>query len=473
MEVTPGVLGAQARNADVPHVVIVGAGFGGLYAARALQHAPVRVTVLDRHNYHVFQPLLYQVATAALAPTDIASPTRTILRRQKNTAVLMAEVVGVDLAARRVELRSGAISYDYLILASGALPAYFGHTEWQACAPGLKDLDDALAVRRRILSAFEEAERETDPLRQRSLLTFVIIGGGPTGVELAGAISEIACKSMTRDFRHIDPRTTHTILLEAGPRILPTFAPDLSAKAEASLRKLCVDVRTNSPVTAIRPGMVVVRGEVIETATPLWAAGIAPSPVGRCLGVPVDRVGRVVVEADLSLPGHPEVFVIGDLAAVRGPAGTSLPELAPVALQEGRHAARNVLRRCRGEPTERFRYKDRGVLAAIGRASAVAQFGRYHFSGFPAWALWLLVHIAWLIGFRNRVIVLLDWAWAYFTFQHSARLIVGGVAAEAPASTHASGGNDAEASRGVRHALTMDACAATDHVAVPLGRDHD
>ncbi len=414
------------RARSTPHVVIVGGGFGGLYAARTLGNTPVRVTVLNRHNYHLFQPLLYQVATAALAPTEIASPIRSILRHRQNTSVLLAEACAVDVAEHRVILQDGEIPYDYLILAPGALHSYFGHPQWEAYAPGLKDLDDAAAIRRRMLLAFEAAEREADIARRRVLLTFVIVGGGPTGVELAGAISEIACRSMVRDFRNIDPRTTRTILLEAGPRILPSLPPDLSAKAEASLRRICVEVRTNAPVTEIRPGVVVAGGQRVEASTIVWAAGVAPSALGRSLGVPLDRVGRVLVRADLSVPSHPEIFVIGDLAAFAQPTGTFLPGLAPVAVQEGRHAARNILNLCRGEPTEPFRYKDRGVLATIGRASAVAQFGRCHVSGLPGWGLWVIVHITWLIGFRNRLIVLLDWAWAYFTFQRSARLITGG-----------------------------------------------
>ncbi len=437
----PPATGASLRGLVMtPHVVIVGAGFGGLYAARALKNASVRVTVFDRHNYHVFQPLLYQVATAALSPAEIASPIRAVLRHQENTSVRLAEVLGIDATARRVILRDGDVQYDYLILAPGALHSYFGHSEWETYAPGLKDLDDAAAIRRRILLAFEAAEHQSDAALRRALLTFAIVGGGPTGVELAGAIAEVACKSMGRDFRTIDPRTTRTLLLEAGPRILPRFPPDLSAKAEASLRKLCVEVRTNSPVTDIRAGIIIAGGQTVETSTVVWAAGVAPSALGRSLGVPLDPVGRVFVQADLSLPGHPEIFVIGDLAAFAQPSGTLLPGLAPVAVQEGRHAARNIMRLRSGDPTEPFRYKDRGVLATMGRASAVAQFGRCHFSGLLAWVLWLVVHITWLIGFRNRLIVLLDWAWAYFTLQRSARLITAGAVLEPlPAASKVNG----------------------------------
>ncbi len=327
--------------------------------------------------------------------------------------------------ARKVVLQDGEIGYDYLILATGACHSYFGHPEWEAYAPGLKGVEDALEIRRRILLAFEKAERETDEARRRALLTFVIVGGGPTGVELAGAIGEIACKVMVGDFRAINPQEARIILIEAGPRILPSFPEDLSAKAEASLRKLCVDVRKNLPVTAIQPAAVVVGEERIPAATVLWAAGVAASPLARSLGVPLDRAGRVLVEADLSIPGHPEVFVIGDLAAFVHQASGPLPGLAPVAIQQGRHAAQNILRRCRGLSSKPFHYVDKGTLATIGRAAAVANFGAVKLSGFLAWIAWIFVHIFFLIGFRNRFIVLFEWAWAYVTLQRSARLITG------------------------------------------------
>ena len=410
---------------DHPHVVIVGAGFGGLYAARAFKDADVRVTVIDRRNYHLFQPLLYQVATAGLSPGDIAYPIRGVLNKQKNARVFLAEVTAIDVEAGKVVLQDGEISYDYLILAAGACHSYFGHPEWEAYAPGLKGVEDALEIRRRILLAFEKAERETDEARRLALLTFVIVGGGPTGVELAGAIGEIACKVLVGDFRTINPQEARIILIEAGPRVLPSFPEDLSTKAEVSLRRLCVDVRKNSPVTAIRPGLVETGDEHIPAATVLWAAGVAASPLARSLGVPLDRAGRVLVETDLSIPGHPEVFVIGDLAAFVHQAGHALPGLAPVAIQQGRHAAQNILRRCRGLSSTPFQYVDKGTLATIGRAAAVADFGAVKLSGFLAWIAWIFIHIFFLIGFRNRFIVLFEWAWAYVTLQRSARLITG------------------------------------------------
>lgn len=411
---------------DRPRVVIVGAGFGGLYAARALKRADVRITVIDRQNYHLFQPLLYQVATAGLSPADIAYPIRGVFNRQKNTRVFLAEATEVDLNARKVILQDGEIAYDYLILATGACHSYFGHPEWEVHAPGLKGVDDALEIRRRILLAFEKAERETDETRRRALLTFVIVGGGPTGVELAGAIGEIAYKVMVGDFRAINPRDARIILVEAGPRILPAFPEDLSSTAEASLRRLCVEVRKNCPVTSIRSGVVMVGDERIPAATVIWAAGVAASPLAQSLGVPLDHAGRVLVEPDLSVPGHPEVFVIGDLAAIANHAGHQLPGLAPVAIQQGRHAARNILRRCQGLPGAPFHYADRGTLATIGRAAAVARFRSVRLSGFLAWIAWIFIHIFFLIGFRNRFIVLFEWAWAYATWHRSARLITGG-----------------------------------------------
>ena len=408
-----------------PHVVIVGAGFGGLYAARALKSAAVEVTIIDRHNYHLFQPLLYQVATAGLSPGDIAYPIRGVVRRQKNTRVFLAEATAIDVGARKVILQDGEVGYDYLILATGASHSYFGHQDWEAHAPGLKSIDDALEIRRRILVAFEKAERESDPARRQELLTFVVVGAGPTGVELAGAIGEIASKVMARDFRNINPQEARVILVEAGPRILPAFPEELSTRAEESLRELCVEVRKDSPVTSIQPSAIVIGNERISAATVLWAAGVIASPLARSLSAPLDKAGRVLVEPDLSIPGHPEVFVIGDLAAFLHQTGRPLPGLAPVAIQQGRHAAKNILRRCQGLPSEPFHYVDRGILATIGRAAAVADFGVAKFSGFLAWVIWLFVHIFWLIGFRNRFIVLFEWAWAYITFQRSARLITG------------------------------------------------
>jgi NADH dehydrogenase len=408
-------------------VVIVGGGFGGLYAARALGKAPVEVTVVDRTNHHVFQPLLYQVATASLSPSQIAYPIRGVLRHQKNTRVLLADVVAVDPARRVVKLSDGELAYDWLILAPGARHSYFGHAEWEPFAPGLKTLDDALEIRSRILVAFERAERESDPERRRALLTFVVVGGGPTGVELAGAIGEIACKVMARDFRSIDTRDARTILVEAGPRILPAFPADLSEKAERSLERLCVEVRTGEAVTRMESGAVWLGEERIAAGTVLWAAGVEPSPLARSLGVPLDRAGRAIVNADLTIPGHPEVFVIGDLAACRDAAGRLLPGLAPVAIQQGEYAARAVMRSVRGEARAPFRYRDKGTMATIGRNAAVVDLGRLRFSGYPAWLVWCFIHILWLIGFRNRFLVMIEWAWAYLRFERSARLITGAV----------------------------------------------
>jgi NADH dehydrogenase len=408
-----------------PHVVIVGGGFGGLYAARALANRPVRVTLLDRRNHHLFQPLLYQVATAALNPSDIATPLRSILRRAPNVTVFLAEVVSVDLAGRRLVLDEGAMPYDALVLAAGAGHSYFGHDDWEPLAPSLKTLEDALEIRRRVLLAYEEAEREEDGAEQRALLTSVVIGGGPTGVELAGALAEISRETIARDFRLIDPTKARIVLLEGGPRVLAAFPDPLPARAAAALARIGVEVRTGATVTRVTPDAVWLGGEQIRARTVLWAAGVAAAPLTRTLGVPLDRAGRVLVERDLSIPGHPEAFAIGDLCAFTAEDGRSLPGLAPVALQQGRMAARNVLHRLAGEPTQAFRYRDRGSMATIGRAAAVAVVGRLRLSGLPAWLAWLFVHIAFLIGFRNRFLVLFQWAWAYVSWQRGARLITG------------------------------------------------
>jgi NADH:ubiquinone reductase (H+-translocating) len=409
----------------LPHVIIVGGGFGGLYAARALANRPVRVTLLDRRNHHLFQPLLYQVATAALNPADIATPLRSILRGAPNVTVLLAQVESVDLGGRRLVLDEGEMSYDALVLAAGAGHSYFGHDDWEPLAPSLKTLEDALEIRRRVLLAYEEAERERDGAEQRALLTSVVIGGGPTGVELAGALAEISRETIARDFRVIDPTRARIVLLEGGPRVLASFPDPLPARAAAALTRIGVEVRTGATVTGVTADAVWLGGEQIRARTVLWAAGVAAAPLTRTLGVPLDGAGRVPVERDLSIPGHPEAFAIGDLCAFTGDDGRPLPGLAPVALQQGRAAARNVRHRLAGEPTEAFHYHDRGSMATIGRAAAVAVVGPLRLSGLPAWLAWLLVHIMFLIGFRNRFLVLFQWAWAYLSWQRGARLITG------------------------------------------------
>jgi len=385
----------------------------------------VQVTLLDRRNHHVFQPLLYQVASAALSPGDIASPIRWILRHQKNVEVLLADVRRVDPARRVVVLTDGEISYDFLILAAGATHAYFGHDEWQVIAPGLKTLEDALEIRRRVLLAYERAEREPDPVKREALLTFVVIGGGPTGVELAGALAEISRLSLARDFRHFDPSSARIILIEAGLSILSTFPEMLREAALRDLKRLGVDVRVGRAVTNVGDGRVDLGNESIEAATVIWAAGVAASPVGVTLGVPTDRAGRVIVQPDLTIPGHSDVFVIGDLASFTGPNGKPLPGVAQVAIQMGKHAAANIRRAIDKQPYRPFAYKDLGNLATIGRASAIADFGWLRLKGWLAWLVWLFVHIFNLIGFRNRIVVLIQWAWAYFSYQRAIRLIAG------------------------------------------------
>ena len=408
----------------IPHVVILGGGFGGLYATRALRRAPVRITLVDRQNFHLFQPLLYQVATASLSPGDIASPLRHILRRQRNAEVWLGEAVRVDAERRVVHLRDGELTYDYLIVATGATHAYFGHDEWARYAPGLKTVDDALEIRRRFLLAFEAAEREADPEARRRLLTFVIVGAGPTGVELAGAMAEIARSVMPRDFRFIDTKSARVVLLEGGPRVLPTYPPDLSESARRQLEALGVEVRTNALVTRVEPNAVWVGDERIEASNVYWAAGVAASPLARSLGAPLDRAGRVMVEPDCSVPGHPEIFVIGDLAHLEID-GVQVPGVAQGAIQTGRFVARQIMRDLEGKPREQFRYHDKGSLATIGRAAAVADLGRIRFGGYPAWLIWVFVHVLMLIGFRNRLIVMIQWAWAYLMYQRGIRLITG------------------------------------------------
>jgi NADH:ubiquinone reductase (H+-translocating) len=413
-----------AAAPGLPHVVIIGGGFGGLTAAKALRKARVGVTLVDRRNHHVFQPLLYQVATAGLSPGDIASPIRWILRRQQNLQVLLAEAREIGTARKVVVLDLGELPYDHLIVAPGATHAYFGHDEWADLAPGLKSLDDALRVRRDVLLAFERAERTTDTGERRRLLTFAVVGGGPTGVELAGALSEIARHALRHDFRSIDPSSARLLLLEGGPSILTAFPEDLRAAAMRSLQDLGVEVRLGAVVTQIEPNVVWIGEERLEAGTVLWAAGVAASPLGRTLGVGVDRAGRVAVERDLTVPGHPEVYVIGDLALFTHD-GAPLPGVAPVAMQQAEHAARNIVRSIDHQSRLPFRYKDLGNLATIGRHSAIADFGRFRFSGWIAWMLWLFIHIMKLTGFRNRLVVLVQWAFAYFTYQRSVRLITG------------------------------------------------
>ena len=411
-------------NQSAPNVVIVGGGFGGLVAARKLAHSPVRVTLIDRKNHHTFQPLLYQVATAGLSPGEIAAPIRWIVRG-RNVEVLLGEVQDFDLERRMVKLSDVAFPYDYLVVAAGASHAYFGHDEWEPLAPGLKTIEDAIEIRRRVLLAFELAERFAAGGEGQVQLNFVVVGGGPTGVELAGTLAEIARRVLADEFHAIDPKRTRIILLEGGPRVLPAYPEDLSRSAEKQLRHLGVEVRTSTLVTGVEPSAVLMGTTRLSAAVILWAAGVAASPLGKRLGAPVDRAGRVLVNPDLSLPGHPEVFVIGDLASLKDGNGKLLPGVAPVAIQQGKATARNIARDLGGEPRKDFHYLDKGSLATIGRAAAVAQFGRLHISGFIAWLSWLFVHILFLIGFRNRLIVFIQWAWSYFTYERGARLITG------------------------------------------------
>jgi NADH dehydrogenase len=408
------------------HVVIIGGGFGGIAAARALKRAPVRVTMVDRRNHHLFQPLLYQVATAALNPSDIASPIRRILRRQRNASVILGEATSIDTAKKIVQLADGEVAYDYLIVAAGATHSYFGHEEWQGAAPGLKTLEDAVEIRRRVLVAYEAAEREIDADECATWMTFVIIGAGPTGVEMAGALAEISRRVLERDFRRIDPGRARIILIEAGPRVLPAMSAESSKSARRQLERLGVEVITDSPVTAVDDRGVTHGGIRTETRTVIWAAGVAASKLGASLGTELDRAGRVIVNQDLSVEGAESVFVIGDLASIKSD-GKLVPGLSPAAMQEGRHAAKNIARIIRGEPTLPFCYWDKGTLATIGKAAAVGDLGRLHLSGLIAWLMWLFVHIFFLIGFRNRFIVIIEWAWIYIRNDRGARLITGDV----------------------------------------------
>jgi len=418
---------------SIPHVVILGAGFGGLTAAQSLRRAPVRVTVIDRRNHHLFQPLLYQVAMAGLSPADIASPVRTILRRQRNATVLLADVKSIDLKSKRLEVDHGHVDYDFLVYAPGATNSYFGHSEWERYAPGLKSIEDAVEIRRRVLLAFERAERGVDDDERKRLQTFVVIGGGPTGVELAGAIAELSRTVLAREFRRIDPSLTRVILIEAGPRILPSFDEDLSRRAVDQLSDLGVDVRVGAKVTTIDADGVVVQvtsadgaaeDERIEGRTVVWGAGVAPTPLGKTLGVPLDRAGRVVVEPDCTIPGFKDAFAIGDAAAFLHTAdGKPLPGVSPVAMQQARTVARSILHALENKPSERFEYFDKGSMATIGRSRAIAQTGALRLTGFLAWLAWLVVHLIYLIGFRNRFAVLANWAYAYFAYRRGARLI--------------------------------------------------
>lgn len=423
-------------NGKTTHrVVIVGAGFGGLNAAERLAGAPVQITVIDRRNHHIFQPLLYQVATAGLSPGEITAPIRSILSDHKNLEVLMAEVSGFDLRRRVVKTGDHEVSYDSLIVAAGASHAYFGHDEWETLAPGLKTIEDALEIRRRVLLAFELAERRAFAGESSDPLNFVVVGAGPTGVELAGTLAEICRHALAHDFRSIDPARTRIHLIEGGPHVLPAYPEDLSRSALEQLQRLGVEVVTGAMVTQIEPGVISMGETRMNAAVILWAAGVAASPLGKKLGVPVDRAGRVLVEDDLSVPGHPEVFVIGDLAALKDASGKLLPGVAPVAIQQGHFVAKLIRRRVElgrssapgseSAPRTAFHYLDKGSLATIGRAAAVAEFGKIHISGFVAWLAWLFVHILFLIGFRNRVLVMIQWAWSYFTYERGARLITG------------------------------------------------
>lgn len=416
---------ASETNKRVPHVVIVGGGFAGIYAAKVLAKAPVTVTIVDRKNHHTFQPLLYQVATAGLNPGEIAMPIRAIVSDYRNTQVLMAEVLDFDLKNKRVITDDGVLSFDYLIVAAGATHAYFGHDDWEPFAPGLKTVEDAVEIRRRVLLAFEIAERQGLMGGHTGPLNFIIVGGGPTGVELAGALAEIARRVIASDFRSIDPRSARIILVEAGPRILSAFPQDLADSAVRQLRKLGVEVMVNSPVTDIGRDYIMIGDKKLPAAVVLWGAGVAASPLGQKLGVPLDKAGRVIVEPDLSIPGHPNIFVVGDQASMKREDGRPVPGVAPAAIQTGTFAAKTIVTDLKGGKRRSFSYWDKGTLATIGRNSAVGDLGPIHLSGFLAWMAWLLIHIYFLIGFRNRLRVLADWTWQYLTFKRGTRLITG------------------------------------------------
>ncbi|MDG3008069.1 NAD(P)/FAD-dependent oxidoreductase [Paludisphaera mucosa] len=422
------IWGGKARRpnwGECPNrIAVIGAGFGGLAAIQGLKKAPACVSVIDRQNHHLFQPLLYQVATASLNPSDIAAPIRRVVRSQTNTEILLADVTAIDVDRRVVVLADGEVPYHYLVLAAGATHSYFGHPEWEEHAPGLKSVVDALEIRRRVLLAFEVAERETDEALRQEWLTFVLVGGGPTGVELAGTLRDVARMTLAKDFAHIDPSTARVILIEGSPRVLAAYDPKLSESAKRQLEDLGVEVRTGLHVTHIDGCGVMIGDERIPARTVLWAAGVAASPLGKTLGVPLDRAGRIMVQPDLSIPGHPEVFVVGDLAHLDQD-GQPIPGVAPAATQMGKHTAKNILRALAGKPSLPFRYVDKGSMATIGRGAAVAQVGRLRISGRLAWLMWLFVHILFLVGFRNRMLVIIQWAWSYLSYDRGARLITG------------------------------------------------
>ncbi len=411
------------KQNGLPRVVIVGGGFGGMQVAAHLANAPVQVLLLDRKNHHTFQPLLYQVATAGLSPAEIAAPLRSIFAKKRDIEVLLCEVNGFDLDRKLVFSGDNEIPFDYLVVAAGARHSYFGHDDWEPLAPGLKTIEDALEIRRRMLTAFEDAERAAALHGTHDPINFVIVGAGPTGVELAGTISEVARQALASDFRNIDPRKTRILLIEGGPRVLATYPAELSQSAEQQLKKLGVEVRTGAVVTDVLPHEVHIGNEVLPSTVTLWAAGVAASPLGRALSHEVDRAGRVPVLADCSLPGHPEVFVIGDLASLHDASGKPLPGVAPAAMQMGAHVAAQIKNDLQHRARQDFHYHDHGNLATIGRAAAVAQFPRFQLTGYPAWLSWLFIHIFFLIGFRNRLVVMIQWAWSYVTYQRAARLI--------------------------------------------------
>jgi NADH dehydrogenase len=415
----------MVRRTMTAHVVIIGGGFGGLYAARRLARQPVRITIVDRQNHHLFQPLLYQVATAGLSPADIATPIRALVEEFPNVSVHMGDVVSVDLKFKKVHLADATLSYDHVIIATGVRHGYFGRDEWEALAPGLKTIDDALEIRRRVLSAFEHAEREEDPARRAQWLTFVVVGGGPTGVELAGAISELARFTVEGEFRAFDPHKTRVVLIEAGQRVLAAFAESLSEKALWGLKKLGVEVRLGARVTGITTEGVQLGDELLRARTVLWGAGVSGSPLAKTLGVELDRSGRVKVDPNLNIPGFKDAWVVGDLACFTGEDGQALPGLAPVAIQQGEHVADNIAATVDGRASRAFHYFDKGIMATVGRAAGVAQTGKLKLSGFLGWLAWLFIHIMYLIGFRNRLLVMVQWAWAWFTYGRGARLITG------------------------------------------------